>query len=206
MCFCDFEKAHPEEGVIEVPSRPIPISSNGPFSAFGHGGHSLSTLPRPNTRPLSGERLHLQPRAIEARRLASQDRVVLVETITPRSSAPTIHQREPRRSGSLKHAGGARHSGSTVGVATPRQLGGVIVAPRQFSSGVVPLVQASVLPSPTYTRRHSTTSFRGPRQSNPSLRSTSYRSTREKMAEVDEENGSFQRREYDRREDPHPQL
>lgn len=201
MCLCKFEKASPEEDIIVVPSRPIPHRNASTSTPIVYSGYSLSTLPAARSRPLSIEQAlspsHSQPRSIEARRLSSQDRVVLVGTITPRSTNPTIHQRGPRGSGSLSQPPNPRHSGDAIQSFTPRRSENDMVLARQSGSHV--RLESTVLRPPIRSQRQSSSGFRSPRQSE--IGSTSYRSTREKMVEVDEGDGKVVRRLYDRRDD-----
>ncbi len=211
MCLCKIERS-PREGedVIVVPNRPIPRAATS-YASSGNPAHSRPSLSVPSPRrskPLTYEGLQSQPRSLEARTLRSQGRVVLVETITPRTSDPTVTtittaaaplgptllRRESLRSGST-HGRSPRDSGNVIELVTCRQPGDVVLHPRHSGNAVV-------LRPPTRSPRHSAASFRGPRQSNASVRSASYRSTREKMVEVDEEDGRVMRRVYDRRDDP----
>jgi len=201
MCFCNCEKADREEDTIVIPNRPVLQTSQRqsrivPISPPSHSDHSHSTLPRPRSQLQSTDPCQSQSRK-EIRQLNSSGRLVAVETITPRSSNPTVHQREPHRSaGSLSHNRGPvspRHSNTLI---TPRRSEIVVVSPRH--SGAISQGPPMTTRPPIRSRRQSAASYRSPRQSTASVRSVSYRSTREKMAEVDE--GGV-RRDYDRRDD-----
>lgn len=200
MCLCNFEKTDREEDIV-IPNRPILQSSPRqsrviPISPPSQSGHSLSILPPPRSQAQPIDLSQSRPRR-EVRELNASGRLVVVERITPRSSNPAVVH-EPRRSaGSLgykKGPGSPRHSNVLV---TPRQSETVVISPRSSGQNVAqgpPLTTRPVIRS----RRESTASYRSPRQSTASVRSASYRSTRERMAEVDE--GGV-RRDYDRRDD-----
>ena len=196
MCICKFEK-RPHEEVITLPNRPI-LQETPPLSTAQR--RSLSALP--SRRSLA----QLPPRSIEIepRRLSPQERAVFVETITPRSSDPTrLYQ--PRLQGSgILHGRSPRHSSQKVELGASLSPGGTFSTPRPSFTGN-DVQNAVVLRPPTRSRsrsgRRSAASCHSPRQSSASFRSTSHRSTREKMVEVDEEDGRLVKREYERRDD-----
>ena len=195
MCLCSFEKRAREE-VITLPNRPV-LQTTPPLS-ISQNRRSLSVLPSPRSSAQPPRRSI----EIEPHRLSPQDRVVFVETISPRSSNPTrLHQSKLQGSGSL-HGRSPRHSSKKMDPGASQPPGGTIITPGlSFSSNEVQ--NAVVLRPPTRSRsgRRSAASYRSPRQSNASFRSTSHRSTREKMVEVGEEDGRLVRREYERRDD-----
>ena len=205
-----------DRGEINIPNRPVvapraqlpSCQSSHTTSPPLHSGHHVSTLPPPpKSLPLRTNQSQSRHRTPETRKLDFQDQAVVIKHITPRSfgterpgsqssgAKPQEQKRplstgstgkgrvnfdnqiDPRRSGSFRFGKSPTHSDTVVSVITPQQSGSV------------------VLP----TGRQSITNYRNPRQSIASLRSTSYRSTRERMAEVDEEGGL--KRVYDRRDD-----
>lgn len=182
MCLC---KCEPIDEEIVVPNRP---RGSGPVSALSHSGHNISSLPSEleahnKTRPRSRSR----PRTAEIRRRTSRERPVLVETIIPRSSDSTSQ----RTSRPLSIGGPDNpHQPRRTYSLSPQQSRISIITPRQSGSVVRP---------PVYSRRQSTASCRSPRQSATTIHLASYRSTREKIAEVDDKG---LRTEYDRRHDP----